>query len=120
MASDARMIGVHVDGARAVSISLDKSWLGALQRDGFEARSPVDVGEPILSSVTILSAAEARAINAAFRAQVEEELGRQESAYREFCMWRLACADRIDRLLAEVGQVSYYSPWVIVEEADMD
>lgn len=120
MSSGARMIGVHVDGRRAVSVSLDESWLGALQRAGFESRSPVDVGEPILSSVTIVSAVEATAINAAYRAQAEEDLRVRESANRDTHVGQLACADRVDHLLAEVGRVSHYSPWVIVEEADID
>lgn len=119
MSADARMVGVNQNGSRAASIPLEKGWLRLMKELGFTVRV-ADVGEPLLSTVTVLSVVEAARINKGFEQQATEDLQRSNDLDRPLCLARLQCAERVAALLEKMGCTEYFSPWVIVETADID
>jgi hypothetical protein len=127
MSSDARMIGAY--GSSAKEIDLDRGWIVSMTKMGFGQRT-ADVGEPILTKVAVLSDFEAKKVNESYRIAIEADLKaseadpkKTESAkvfVRDWYRSELECVARVDELLAAIGKVAYFSPWVIVEEANID
>ena len=119
------MIGVHVDGTVARTIPLEKRWIALMIQLGFGQRM-ADVGQPILSEVTILSVVEAARVNATYHREVAANLQqfeadpKRDEFFRHGYTCHVECAKQVDGLLALVGRVRYFSPWVIIEEADID
>jgi len=80
--------------------------------------------------VAVLSAVEAKKVNESYRIAIEADLKaseadpkKTESAkvfVRDWYRSELECVARVDELLAAIGKVAYFSPWVIVEEANID
>jgi hypothetical protein len=124
MASDARMIGT---GSSATEIIiLDKRWISSMTKMGFGLRI-ADVGQPILTEVAILSSFEAKQVNESYRRYIEEYRKAPESNIQDIQDIRkhwfgrgLECGMRVDELLAAIGKVGYFSPWIIVETANID
>lgn len=122
---DARMIAIHQDGTRAESISIGEGWLSAMRSAGFEERV-ADVGDMILTTIAILSAAEATRVNDSYKSAASEELRRcdadpkRDEYLRLMPLREVTYAARVEELLQRVGKVSYYSPWIVVETADID
>jgi hypothetical protein len=119
------MIGLDQRGDRAQSIDLAKGWLRVMRDEGFADRV-ADVGAPVLSTVTILSVVEAARINRIFRQNASEALQQRQQQQegndfgRHLCLGDLRCAEAVDELLGKLGTLSYFSPWIIVETADID
>ncbi len=120
---DIRMIGT--DGSSASAIRLDslagRWWVSIMEKSGFEQRIADCGPRPILSQVTVLSSAETKAINEAFRREVEAKLkaskgGIVQDLYRGW----LDCANQVDELLAAIGKAGSFFQWVIVETEDKD
>jgi hypothetical protein len=87
---------------------------------GFGLRT-AEVGQPIFAKVAVLSAAEAKAVNQAYRQDAEASLATAKSDISASMSRRaLECAGSVDVLLTQIGEVSYFSPWVIIEQADID
>jgi hypothetical protein len=87
---------------------------------GYDLRT-VEVGRPILTRVAALSAAEAKAVNTAYRQQAEANpAAATNDVGASMARRALDCAGSIDDLLSEIGEASHFSPWVIVEQADID
>ena len=125
MAADARMIGVGVDGDRAVTIMLEKGWIACMEKQGFPLRT-VDVGQCTLTKVAVLSAVEAARINKTFGDDAAEEMRRFEAdpkrveLLRHMRLAAVQTASRVSSLLDEIGTLQYFSAWVLVETADID
>ena len=113
------MIGVDQGGGAAESIDLEKGWLRVMEEQGFNERV-VDVGGPILSTVAILSAVEAARVNRVFKKRARAGLADSTEIGRHLNFAEVDCARRVDELLARIGEVAYFSPWVIVETANID
>ena len=93
---------------------------------GFGLRT-ADVGHNILTEVAILSSFEAKRVNESYRRYLEEYRKAPESNIQDIQDIRkhwfelgLECAMRVDKLLAAIGGVSYFSPRIIVETANID
>ena len=69
-----------------------------------------------------LSAFEAKAVNDSYRRNVEVRLAAEENDSISAGMLRreLEHIKTVDELLAAIGEVKYFSPWVLIEEADID
>ena len=119
MSSDARMIGIDQHGQRAASISLEKGWLRVMEDQGFKVRV-ADVGGPVYSTVAVLSLVEATRINKVFEQQATEGLQRSDALDRHLRLGDVQCAAQVKALLEGMGSVTYFSPWVIVETANID
>jgi hypothetical protein len=119
VAADYRMIGTDGRSARAIPL-FARGWVAAMEAMGFGQRT-AEVGQPILTKVAVLSPAEAKAVNKSYRQKAEASLaaaGNDISA--GWARRELDCAASVDDLLSGIGEVSYFSPWVIVEQADID
>jgi hypothetical protein len=119
VAADYRMIGTNGRSARAIPL-FARGWIATMEAMGFGQRI-AEVGQPILTKVAVLSAAEAKAINEAYRQKAEVSLAAaRNDISASWARRELDCAGSIDDLLAGIGEVSYFSPWVIVEQAAID
>jgi hypothetical protein len=113
------MIGTNGRSARDIPL-FARGWIATMEAMGFGQRT-AEVGQPILTKVAVLSAAEAKAVNEAYRRNAEASLAAARNEVDASWARRdLDCAASVDDLLAEIGKVSYFSPWVIVEQADID
>jgi hypothetical protein len=70
--------------------------------------------------VTVLSVVEAARINRVFEDQARENLQRSDAFWRPFCLAETRCAAEVAALLEKIGRTEYFSPWVIVETANID
>ena len=119
VAADYRMIGTDGRSARAI-ILFGRGWIATMVGMGFGLRA-AEVGQPILTKVAVLSAAEAKAVNQVYRQDAEASLATAKTDISASMARRaLECAGSVDDLLAQIGEVSYFSPWVIIEQADID
>lgn len=126
MTADARMIGVNEDGKSAEEMWLDLGWVRVMEDQGFEARV-ADVGEPLLSTATVLSVVEAARINRVFKSRAldsENDFPEEVGEFREFLeiehQKKIQCAERVEELLERIGRMQYFSAWIIVETANID
>ena len=124
MSSDARMIGTGSSATE--SIMLDKRWISSMTKMGFGLRT-ADVGHNILTEVAILSSIEAKQVNESYRRHIEADRKAPDSDIQYIQDIRnarfareLECAMRVDELLAAIGDVDYFSTWIIVETATID
>ena len=101
MAADYRLTGFSAQGLAVYRMHIDGAWIGALHASGFEPRT-ADVGEAILVTVVAVSPTELRRVN---------ELARTR---------RSASCSEVDVVLEWAGGSSYYSPWFVIESADID
>jgi hypothetical protein len=125
MPSDARMIGTTGSSATEI-INLEPRWISSMSEMGFGTRI-ADVGQPCLTTVAILSFVEAKQVNESYRRYIEAARKAPESDIQEIQAIRkawfqgaLACAMRVDELLAAIGDAGYFSSWIIVETANID
>ena len=125
MPSDARMVGTTGSSATEI-INLEPRWISSMSEMGFGTRI-ADVGQPCLTTVAILSFVEAKQVNESYRRYIEEDRKTPESDIQDIQDIRkaryqreLECAMRVDELLAAIGKLSYFSPWIIVETANID
>jgi hypothetical protein len=123
MTWDIRMIGIPNQPERgAVVIDLPDRW-AALD---VAPRRLADVGKPVLTYVTVVSAAEAAKINARYRAQaqarLDERLATEGEDYIGMNIDRnaVSAANRVDALLEAITQEGYFSSWVLIEECTID
>ncbi|MEE8325942.1 MAG: hypothetical protein V3R58_02785 [candidate division NC10 bacterium] len=72
------------------------------------------------AEVTVLSVVEAARINRVFKDQATEDLQRSDDLDRHICLAEIQCSERVEELLEKIGRVEYFSPWVIVETANID
>ena len=119
------MIGTTGSSATEI-INLEPRWISSMVEMGFERRI-ADVGQHCLTYVGILSFVEAKQVNESYRRHIEAKRKAPESDIQEIQDIRkhsfelgLECAMRVDELLAAIGKVSYFSPWIIVETANID
>lgn len=120
---DARMIGIPNRPEKgAVEIELPLGWTAA----AIAPRRQADVGHPVLTYVTVVSAAEAAAINARYRREAEKRLRASLASkgpdYPGLHLDRGAVlgAARVDELLRAIEQEGYFSSWVLIEECTID
>jgi hypothetical protein len=125
MSSSARMIGTTGSSATEIAF-LEFGWISSMIEMGFPRRI-ADVGHHMLTNVAILSYAEAKQVNESYRRHIEADRKAPESDIQYIQDIRkarfareLECAMRVDELLAALGDVDYFSTWIIVETADID
>ena len=123
MMLDSRMVGIPNSPDRpVVQIRLPLGW----GRDSEISARVADVGAPVLTHVTVYSAAEAAEVNARYRQQAEETLRTNVAAkgpdYLARHLDELAVqgAAEVDRLLDAIRQDGYFSSWVLVESCTID
>lgn len=120
---DSRMLGIpnHPDRPMVES-ALPPGW----GRDAEVPARVADVGAPVLTYVTVYSAAEAAEVNARYRERAERTLAANLAAkgpgYPARHLDELAVqgAAQVDRLLDAVRQEGYFSSWVLVESCTID
>ncbi|HEX2077003.1 MAG TPA: hypothetical protein VHG08_04815 [Longimicrobium sp.] len=120
---DHRMLGIPSRaGKPLVELRLPLGW----GRDSGVPSRVADVGAPVLTHVTVYSAAEAAAINARYREQAErtlrEKIAAQGPDYptRHLEELALQTAAQVDHLLEAIRADGYFSSWVLVESATID
>lgn len=120
---DSRMLGLPSNPDRPlVQIQLPLGW----GRDSQIPSRVADVGAPVLTYVTVYSAAEAAQVNARYRQQAEQTLRARLAAdgpdYLARHLDELAVqgAAEVDRLLDAIRQQGYFSSWVLVESCTID
>lgn len=120
---DHRMLGIpnHPDRP-LVAIPLPPGW----GRDSPIPARVADVGRPVLTYVTVYSAAEAAQVNARYRERAEQTLHDKLAAngpdYITQHLDELAVqgAAAVDRLLDAIRHEGYFSSWVLVESCTID
>lgn len=120
---DSRMLGIPNRPEKpVVEIPLPLGW-------GKDTEIPsrvADVGAPVLTYVTVYSAAEAAAVNARYREQAErmlrENLAARGPDYftRHLDEAAVLGAAQVDRLLDAIRDEGYFSSWVLVESCTID
>ena len=123
---DRRMIGVpNRPGKKTIEIDLPEggeSWTAA----SVAPRRQADVGHPVLTYVTVISAVEAAQINADFKRQAEETLRANLAEEGEDYIGQnideiaVQGGAEVDELLEAIKQEGYFSSWVIIEECNPD
>ena len=120
---DRRMIGIpNCAGKSTVEIELPRGWSAAT----IVASRQADVGEPVLTYVSVFSAAEAAMINSCFKKQAEQNLSanlaEKDIGYDGQHLDEMAVfeAGTVDELLKAIKQEGYFSSWVIIEQCTID
>ena len=117
MSADYRLTAIPAKDTDVKRVPLDRIWITALSREGFEMR-PADVGASVLVTVVALTEVEVARVNATARKSAEAEnpsgLGGHLRANALFC------CDQIDAVVRWAGKPTYFSPWFVVEGANID
>lgn len=120
---DTRMIGVPNRPQKgAIVVDLPQNWPSGEVAQCRQA----DIGHRVLTYVTVVSAAEAAAINARYKAKAEEtlrtNLAEKGPDYIGSNMDAIAVEDavRVEEMLEAIKQEGYFASWVIIEECTID
>ncbi len=124
---DRRMIGVpNQSGKKTIEIDIP-AWGGeSWTKASVAPRRQADVGYPVLTYVTVISAVEAAQFNVDFKRRAEEtfrtnlaEMG-EGHILQHIDEINVQFAARVDELLVAIKQEGYFSSWVIIEECNPD
>ena len=117
MSADYRLTAFSVEGADVKRVRLDRGWMAALFTDGIPMRT-ADVGAPVLVTVVALTTEELTRVNEIARASANAE--EAEGPLDHLRANALQCCDEVDEVIRWAGAPMHFSPWFVIEGADID
>jgi hypothetical protein len=115
--ADYRLTAFSVDRTEVRRIALDRGWLGALFTKGVEMRT-ADVGAPMDVTVVALTQVELARVNEVARARANAE--EEGEPFDHLRANTLQCCDEVNAVIRWAGAQCYFSPWFVIESADID